>query len=199
MSLVTSTIQKINNETGEIVERETVIVKKEEKEEFVRFFIDSIDKITGAKLTGTEHNVLYKLLKFTINNSNLLFYNKEMRTMIAKELGISTDTVRKAVDKLVKKGLIEKPKRGMYYLNPIHFGRGDWKTIRKLRKEIIYEYDFERLEAGRQERAIATYEDEDIIKNEIIEAEEVETVPVQIDEKTMEITHTIKKKKPSFL
>jgi len=193
--IVTSTVERINYETGEVVERENVIVKKSNNEEFVRFFIDSIDKITGAKLTGTEHNVLYMIQKYTINNSNLLFYNKQTREQIAKDLKVESDTVRKCVDRLVKKGLIERPERGMYYLNPIHFGRGDWKSIRRLRKEIIYEYDFESLEASRHDRAVAAYEEEE----DLIEAEIESSEVSRVDAKTTEITHTVKRKRPSFI
>jgi predicted DNA-binding transcriptional regulator len=193
MSLLTQTVEKINYETGEVVERQNTVVKKDTKEEYVRFFLNSITGIIEAKLTATEHNVLYLLQKYTINNSNLLFYNKKIRQEIAKKLNIKIDTVRKCVEKLVKTGLVERPERGMYYLNPIHFGRGDWASIKKLRKEIVYEYDFDKLEMSKQGKTIATYENNEeleLIAQQVNQNDAIATIDTEvIDNKTTE--HTI--------
>jgi len=195
MSIITQTTEKINYETGEVVERQNVIVQKNTKEEYVRFFLNSIESIVEAKLTATEHNVLYMLQKYTINNSNLLFYNDKIRKQIAKDLNVKPDTVRKSVEKLVKTGLIERPERGMYYLNPIHFGRGDWASIKKLRKEIVYEYDFDRLEMSRQDKTIATYAEESEIQSKIAEQNAITVETEVIDNKTVEHIVSVESKK----
>jgi len=197
--MITRTIERINHETGEVVETQNEIVRKENKEEYVRFFLRSIEGIVGAKLTGSEHNVLYMLQRYTINNSNLLLYNAAVRAQIAETLGLKDETVKKAVEKMVKAGIIQRPQRGMYYLNPIHFGRGDWKSIKRLRKEVVFEYDFEALEMRQTNQTIASYEKEDVIREAIVTAAEVETTVKQIDHKTTEVEHVVKKhKRPSF-
>lgn len=197
--MITRTLERINHETGEVIETQNEIVRKENKEEYVRFFLRSIEGIVGAKLTGSEHNVLYMLQRYTINNSNLLLYNAAVRAQIAETLGLKNETVKKAVEKMVKAGIIQRPKRGMYYLNPIHFGRGDWKTIKRLRKEVVFEYDFESLEMRQINQTVASYENEDAIREAITDAE-VETTVKQIDRKTTEIEHVVKKRKrPSLL
>jgi len=108
------------------------------------------------------------LQRYTINNSNLLLYNAAVRAQIAEALGLKVETVKKAVEKMVKAGIIQRPQRGMYYLNPIHFGRGDWKSIKRLRKEVVFEYDFEALEMRQTNQTIASYENEDVIREAIV-------------------------------
>jgi len=41
--MITRTIERINHETGEVVETQNEIVRKETKEEYVRFFLRSIE------------------------------------------------------------------------------------------------------------------------------------------------------------
>jgi len=155
----------VNFETGEIVSTEKTVIRKNKKDEYVRFFLSSVASVVDAKLTATEHNVLYALQRFTANNSNLLVYNSKVREMIAEQVNVKPETVRKAVSKLVSVGIVVRDK-SLYFLNPIHFGRGDWSEIKQLRKNVETIFDFENLTIQQRETASALYENpEQIIKD----------------------------------
>jgi len=167
-----TTVNNVNHETGEIISSERTVITKKKKDEYVRFFLKSVASIVHANLTATEHNILYVLQRFTINNSNLLMYNSQAREIIAEQIGVTAETVRKGVSKLVQTQIINRNK-SMYFLNPIHFGRGDWKEIKKLRKNVETVFDFENLTIKQVDTATALYENSEQIVEELEKAEDV--------------------------
>lgn len=175
--------------TGEIVSEERTSLKKQNKEEYVRLFLHSVSVIAGANLTAAQHNVLLHLLNYTINNSNLLFMHKSIHEEIANQLNIEYETVRKAISKLVKEDLIVREKR-MYFLNPAHFGRGDWKELKKLRKNLSIEYDFETQEIKRIEETQTFYSTDEELKNDI-NTLKVAKFDIKFDEKNHLLTKQI--------
>ncbi len=202
MAIYTEEITKVDGATGELIEQERITISRQNKEEFVRLFLATIEQIVNAKLSGSEHNVLYMLQKYTTNNSNLIFYNSEIRRIIAKDLGIKEETVKKAVTKLVKVKLLIRKGR-LLYLNPQHFGRGDWQSIKKLRKTLDYEFDFEKMDVIKIDKTRALYEEEGEIARQVIEAKNDDRLEAEVvvDEanktidKTLLIKSSDKKKK----
>lgn len=185
-----STTTNVNMATGEIITKEKTVINKNKKEEYVRFYLNSVAGILNAKLRAIEHDTLYILQRLTINNSNLLFYNTAMRKEIAQKLNVTPETVRKAVSKLVTTGIINRTGQ-TYYLNPIHFGRGDWKVIKSLRKNVETVFDFEKLTVEQKETATALYENPETIMKELINADDVEVIESSREnEKTREISYT---------
>lgn len=183
-----------DGQTGEMISKTRTSLSKQPKEQYIRLFIDTVSAIAGARLSGGEHDVLYMLQKYTINNSNLLFYNVQMREQIAKDLKMKPETVRKCVSRLVSAEMLIREKR-LYFLNPVHFGRGDWQNVHKLRKNLSLEFDFKKQETKQIVQTEAFYKNEDEILDDVKTAKSVEIKDsFNVDTNTLERTALIEEK-----
>ena len=95
------------------------------------------------QLGKTDNIVLFSILSHYVGQKNLIFLSPQVRKKIASELELDISSVNKAIKNLTKKEILVIDNEGFMYLNPYLFGKGNWEDIRKLRQELIFEYDFE--------------------------------------------------------
>jgi len=171
INIYDETTTKIDHKTGEVIETtKKRVSKRQNTSEFIMLFIEGIDLLTKSDLKSTDKNVLEQLLKYTTNNSNMLFINKEVKNIIAKDTGLAFRTVDDKIRNLVDKGIILKEGQTRF-LNPVIFGRGDFQNVKKLRQHFELEYNFENETAFERNTGKFLYnEDQDLSKMKIIEA-----------------------------
>jgi len=131
---------KINNETGEIQEKSTCrTIHLPREEDYVKIYINHINYLNN--LPQGLDAIIYALLK-RINYQNEIVINSAIKRQIAKELKKTFNTINQYITKLVQNDILIRVDTGIYYLNPIFYGKGSWKDILELRKklEITIEY-----------------------------------------------------------
>lgn len=142
---ITSITEKINNETGEIIESEkTKIIATPATPDFTMIFTQDIGFIANISPGATK--LLFGLLSI-VNRRNEINLNKSLKDEIAVAVGLKKTSINVILTQLVNKQVIlqtrdddGKIKRGNYLLNPFYFGKGRWQDISKLR--VMIEYDF---------------------------------------------------------
>lgn len=147
--------------TGEIVETaKRSIGKVDRQEQFICLYAAGLSVLTKQNLTSAETKTLLEVLKYTVNNSNMLTLSSDVRRVIAIDSGLKEGTIRTNIKALKDKEIL-KVKGKTYFLNPLFFGRGDWNNIRMLRQEFKLEYDFVNLEAKEKISTHVLYNDAD--------------------------------------
>ena len=117
--------------TGEILITNTEqVIKCKSKEEFCMIFVQALPIV--SKLTQAESNILvFMMLKADFyaegEIGNRISYTNTFKAMLVKETGLSLETIKKAVTKLINKSLLLKAKndRQTFYLNPKYFFQGN--------------------------------------------------------------------------
>lgn len=143
LSVYDSVDTHIDHNTGEVVSTtKRTVTRRESTPEFTMVFVHGLSRLTKADLTKTQAKVLFELLKYTLNNSNMLLINKPVKKLISEGTGATLRTVQACVQALVEKSVIVKEKTS-YFLNPIIFGRGNFQNVKKLTQALSLEYDFE--------------------------------------------------------
>jgi len=162
-----------NRETGEIISTsKRSISRRENTPEFTMLFVQGLSILTKSNLTKTQAQVLFELLKYTLNNSNMLMINKDIKTVISKETHATFRTVDASVLALVKKEIIIK-KNNFFFLNPLIFGRGNFQNVKKLTQSLEIEYDFENETAIEKATTKTLYnDDQDISQLRVAFSEE---------------------------
>ena len=126
----------VDHKTGEITsEIESVSYPFSSEEPYVKLYIKHACYLQG--LIHSEYSVLYKALKH-LDYENEVVLLKRRKEKIAKDLGISINTVNNTLFQMVKKKVLFRIEKGFYKVNPYLFGRGSWKNIKKLRMTIDY-------------------------------------------------------------
>lgn len=128
---IKTTNEVVDPLTGEIIISNTEqIIKCKSKEEFCMLFVQALPIV--SKLTQAESNILvYMMLKADFYNAgeigNRISYTATFKKMLLDETGLSLDTVKKAITKLIKKELLIKAQndRQTFYLNPKYFFQGN--------------------------------------------------------------------------
>jgi len=135
--------QEVDNKTGEIITDVHRTVKKVQKTpDFVMLFTEGVGYLVNAKLTKQEMAVLMLYIsRYVSHYENTLLIDKGTKEVVAEELRTTVNFVNKTISKLHKTKIIIKDKH--YKLNPYIFGKGNWNEIRRLRQEIIIDWDFE--------------------------------------------------------
>ncbi len=151
--------RKVDNKTGEIITDTHRTVKKVEKTpDFVMLFTEGVGYLVNARLTKQEMAVLMMYLsRYVSHYENTLLIDKGTKEVVAEELGTTINFVNKTISKLYKSGIIIKDKH--YKLNPYIFGKGNWNEIRRLRQEIVVDWDFENNTSIKSIRAAGVYGD----------------------------------------
>jgi len=173
LNIYDETITTVDHKTGEVVESvKKSVSKRNNTNEFIMLFVEGIDLLTKSDLTKTQKSVLVELLKYTTNNSNMLFINKEVKKLISKDTGLAFRTVDDKIRDLVEKKIIFKEGQTRF-LNPLIFGRGEFQNVRKLRQHFELEYDFENETAFERTTNKFLYnEEQDLSKLKVIESKE---------------------------
>jgi len=165
----------IDNKTGEVVSStKKTISKRENTPEFTMLFIQGLSLLTKSNLSPAQAKVLFEILKYTVSNSNMLLINKKIKDRIANFANLAFRTVEQGIQQLIKKEIILK-KEGMFLLNPVIFGRGNFQNIKKLRQNLEIEYDFENETALEMATVKTLYnEDQDMKKLKIVDYKETQ-------------------------
>ncbi len=125
---------KLNMKTGEVAEKETKrVLKIPREEDYVKIYIKHINYLNN--LPAGLDDIIYALLK-KINYQNQIVINSAIKRQIAKELGKTFNTINQYMTKLVKNDILIRVDVGIYYLNPVFYGKGSWKEILELRKKL---------------------------------------------------------------
>lgn len=185
-------VERIDHATGEIIEEvNRKVVKKEKTPEFVMLFVGGVDKLTNANLSQAEHKTLAQILKFTIKNSNMLMINKKVKEIISKDSGLTFSTVDQKIRTLVKKQMILK-EDGLYFLNPVIFGKGDFNEVKKLKHTLQIDYDFDELTSETVMKTSVLYNTDENENLKVIDAKETISDDAKKIEQTI-ITEPVKK------
>lgn len=126
----------LDKETGEVtlVTREqTSMIEREP--DYVKLYIGDIMRLN--ELPPATGKVMIALLK-SMGYNNIIPAYAPIKRMICRDLGITMNTINKAIDNLVKKELLIRFERGMYLADPNLFGRGKWADIKEIRTVITY-------------------------------------------------------------
>lgn len=128
--------------TGEIkhdIERK--IVKVAKTPDFIMLFTKQVTLLEDLK--KMDNMVLYSILTHFVGQRNLVFLSPQSKKLIAKELSVDISSITRSINELLKKEVLVTDVEKNVFLNPHIFGKGNWEEIRKLRHELVFEYDFE--------------------------------------------------------
>lgn len=161
--------------TGEVVERNQIIVKKvQTKESFIKLFTENIDYIIN--LESQEKTLFFTLLS-SVDYKNVVRFDKTMKQNIVLDKVLSRAGMYRALNGLIEKKVIFKINREFvksyagvgsddcYLFNPNLVGRGSWNDLKNLRHTITREWDFENLEFRQNLEMEEEYLGFDEIKN----------------------------------
>ena len=152
--------------TGEVISSaRRQVVKREKTPEFIMVFCQGLSMLTKSSLTNGQSRVLFEILKYTVNNSNMLMINPDVKNTIAADAELSRRTVDEAIKALTKKEIIIRTNR-TYFLNPLLFGKGGWDSIKRLSQKLEIDYDFENLTATERISTKALYDEAKNVNND---------------------------------
>jgi len=123
--------------TGQILQEKFVQEIYPDKEpNYVKLYIDNLILINGLPKGATD--TVVELLKY-MSYENTIVLNAYVKKEIANSLGFKTvQSLDNNINKLVKKGILERIGRGTYRANAFLFGKGDWDNIKQIRFEIVF-------------------------------------------------------------
>jgi hypothetical protein len=150
----TTTTSIVDIESGEVVKNhESKTSSKEVEPNFVKLYLDDIGRLHG--LPPYVSKLLHALVK-SMGYKNVVPMYKPIKQMICDDVGISMESLNKAVVTLTKEGiLIPVGKgRGLYVMDPHLFGRGRWADIKSLRLSIDYSTEGKRRIIGTIEKQL---------------------------------------------
>ncbi len=115
----------------------SIQIKHDEKQYFIKFYSSVMQLLTKEGLTGTQWSIITCMLQYLRYDSGLVSFRNGPPVQskhIATLLDIAQPTVCREIDKLVNKNIIDKDKDGRivkYYVNPFIFSCGttineDW-------------------------------------------------------------------------
>jgi hypothetical protein len=135
-NVLRESVQTVVDSNGEMLEErtfKTLAVSTEPN--FVKVYLQDILFLSGVP-TGVSA-VLYGLLRY-MDYENRVFINTAMKELIAEENGLKFRTVNQAITTLKNNDVLIRKSRGLYVVNPHLIAKGDWKSIRQIRREITW-------------------------------------------------------------
>ena len=127
----------VTDENGEIKQQSRTVTWNYGKEpDYIKIYLDNIMFL--AELQGWVSKVLYELIKSTsyADKGQLIIVNAGYKRIVAEKLDMKPQSITNAINYLVKNEILIKQEQGVFLLNPMFFGRGEWKDIAKIRYEI---------------------------------------------------------------
>lgn len=125
--------------SGELIEetkRKTILVDKEP--DFCKMYLDDLQRLFS--LQNNTQKVLLCLLQ-NMGYNNRVITVKELKEQIAKDTGLSYQTVVNSINKLKDTGFLIRQSVNVYVVDPNLFARGNWKDIQNLKLTIVYNPD----------------------------------------------------------
>jgi len=130
-----------NEETGEILEVESKIVKKVSAESFMQVFLNDRSILYDIE-NKSQLRVLVELWQLSQFDTNQVVLVKAIKQIIADKVGCTLQTVDNHISKLLKKGLLIRKETSLYFLNPKYFFKGYAENRPKVIKAMV-EYHIE--------------------------------------------------------
>jgi hypothetical protein len=126
----------VNHVTGEISQTENKSIFQIDKEpDYVKLYVRDIIRLND--LAPSQGHVLMAMLQ-SMGYNNIIPAYASIKKIMCRDLGISMNTLNKAIDHLYKKNILIRIDRGMYVADPDLFGRGTWGDIKEIRMMITY-------------------------------------------------------------
>jgi hypothetical protein len=129
------TIDVVDQNTGEVITCTTSksYSIKTDTDEFYMSFIEFMQPFFDLQST-TDKNLIAKLCTRAEYNTGKVRITAQDRIDLTKELEVDKSTLSRSIKKLVEKQLISG-ERGIYFINPLIFWKGDTKTRSELLKK----------------------------------------------------------------
>ena len=175
--------EHVITQEGEVVQSKTVY-KTQTEPEYVKLYIDCILTIKGLR-KGLNPIFLAFLPYMSYADINgqgggqVIFVNKAMKDIIAKQLNLGIDSINKALSEFTKAGMFKRLTVGTYQVNPNIVGKGEWKDIKNIRAT----FDFGSREVVAE---IVKAEEECMTENQQRLSEEFQQTVAQLDREMLE-------------
>ena len=175
--------EHVITQEGEVVQSKTVY-KTQTEPEYVKLYIDCILTIKGLR-KGLNPIFLAFLPYMSYADINgqgggqVIFVNKAMKDIIAKQLNLGIDSINKALSEFTKAGMFKGLTVGTYQVNPNIVGKGEWKDIKNIRAT----FDFGSREVVAE---IVKAEEECMTENQQRLSEDFQQTVAQLDREMLE-------------
>lgn len=137
----TQSISSFVDEFGEVHQRESYqSYSLGSEDDYIKIYIKHINYLSNLP-SGLE-GLIYELIK-CMSYGNKIVINSFIKRDIATRLGKTFNTVNQYITKLVDSKILIREGRGVYYLNPLFYGKGKWKDIIELRERLKVKIDYE--------------------------------------------------------
>jgi len=117
----------IDSETGEILDTDVQIKEHKiitaSKDQFVFFYASFIGMLKG--LNGVEIKLLMYCSLNCSFNTNLIALTGPVKETISKEFDIAHGSIKNAIMRLVKKGILTRAGYATYIVSPEYFWKGE--------------------------------------------------------------------------
>lgn len=110
------------------------------EDDYIKIYIKHINYLSNLPL-GLE-GLIYELIKM-VNYGNKIVINSHVKRDISINTGKSFNTINQYMSKLVESKVLIREGRGVYYLNPMFYGKGKWKDIVDLRERLEVKIQYE--------------------------------------------------------
>ena len=104
------------------------------EDDYIKIYIKHINYL--ANLPSGLEGLIYELLK-NMNYGNKIVVNSSIKQNIAKNIGKTFNTINQYITRLVDSKILIREARGVYYINPLFYGKGKWKEICELREKLM--------------------------------------------------------------
>lgn len=118
--------------------------------QYVKLYTDCISTVKGLK--NGLNPIFLAFLPFMRRadikgqcGGQIIFVNKGMKKAVAEKVGLSLDSVNRAITDFVKKGLFKRVAVATYQVNPNIIGKGEWNDIKNIRASFNNEVVFDEI------------------------------------------------------
>ena len=126
----------IDNISGSIISDSSIVdISVKQEPDYYKVYIKDVSSLYG--LNSSEKDLI-SCLSSKMGYGNVIVLIKSIKELICSELGMSLNTLNKAISELVKCGLLVRQAKCVYLINPYFAAKGKWGEIDKLRLQIDY-------------------------------------------------------------
>jgi hypothetical protein len=122
------------DENGEVHQKESFqTYSLGAEDDYIKIYVKHISFLSN--LPSGLDGLIYELIK-SVNYGNRIVINSHIKREMAVNVGKTFNTVNQYITKLVDNKVLIREGRGVYYLNPLFYGKGKWKDIIALRERL---------------------------------------------------------------
>ena len=133
----------VDHATGEVMlSDKTNIYAPGEEPPYIKMYIqDILYTVDMERRYAALMNAMLKRIDYADRENGLCIeLTARKKRLILQEIGWKkVQSIDNGVQKLLKGKIIYRVERGVYRFNPYLFGKGDWKSIEKIRMEVNYD------------------------------------------------------------